>query len=235
MKLRSRCPHCQQIETVTPGFDTQSAHACPSCGLRYVPQRHLFMAAALAQSGQSGSGGPGGGPAQAKASAAAAPTPTAPASRSSGWLWFGLSLLLGLLLTAQIGLHQRHLWAARWPWMRPVLQALCRPFDCRIQTPLMLSALSVESSGFDQQDNGDFIFSLHLRHDRDHPVATPAIELTLTDSQERAVVRKVLLPAHIGLPPVLAAGNGLESEARFELEPELHEHVSGFRIELFYP
>ena len=49
MKLQSRCPHCHQIEPMGVDIDTQASHECPSCGLRYVPLRHLFVADDLTQ------------------------------------------------------------------------------------------------------------------------------------------------------------------------------------------
>ena len=106
---------------------------------------------------------------------------------------------------------------------------------CRLAPPELISAVGVVSSGFDQQEEGDFVFSLHLQHNRPHDVATPAVELTLTDAQERAVIRKVLIPDHLGLNRALPPGPGVATETRFSLDPDLQSHVSGFRVELFYP
>ena len=49
------------------------------------------------------------------------------------------------------------------------------------------------------------------------------------------MVRKVFLPAQLGLPVDVPAGEGLSVSQRLELDPGLHAHVSGFRLELFYP
>ncbi len=243
MKLQSRCPHCHQIEPMGVDIDTQASHECPSCGLRYVPLRHLFVADDLTQVSIAVRDDPVPPPPKGRAvpepmsaeELAASLAKVAALAQQRQRRWRFAALTLALLLAVQIALHHRHLWAARYPWLAPVLSVLCQPLRCRIQAPEVLSAVSVVSSGFDQLENGDFVLGLHLRHDLAHPVATPAIELTLTDAQERAVLRKVLLPENIGLATALAPGNGLETETRFELDPELHGHVSGFRVELFYP
>lgn len=231
MKLLSRCPHCHQTEHIGAGTDTQASHGCQSCGQRYVPQRHLFVADALTDVTIAVRDEP------APTSARVKPPrpPRAPASARSQWAWGLTALLLALALGAQVALHQRDLWAAQWPSLRPVLSGLCRVAACRLAPPELISAVSVVSSGFDQQEEGDFVFSLHLQHDQAHDVATPAVELTLTDAQERAVVRKVLIPDHLGLNRALPPGPGVATETRFSLDPALHSHVHGFRVELFYP
>ena len=123
----------------------------------------------------------------------------------------------------------------RYPVLEPVFNTLCQALRCRVQAPEVLDAISVLSSGFDQHENGSFLLSLHVRNALDHPVATPTIELTLTDAQDRAVLRKVLLPESVGLPAALPPGDGMQTESRFELDAELHAPVSGFRVELVYP
>ncbi|MDI9331660.1 MAG: DUF3426 domain-containing protein [Alphaproteobacteria bacterium] len=236
MKLQSRCPHCHQIEPIQSGIDTQSARACPSCGLRYVPQRHLFVADEITdvRIALRDDPLPAGSAVRAIPKAPHEPVESLPRTRRNR-LRAGLILVLGLLLLIQISLHHRNLWSARWPWCEPLLRALCQPLNCRIQPPEMLSAISVVSSGFDQKDSGDFVFSLHLRNDLTHIVATPAIELILTDSYDRPVLRKVLLPDNLGLSQALSPGHGIETETRMLLEADLHNHINGFRVEVFYP
>ena len=231
MKLLSRCPHCHQTESIGAGTDTQSAHDCPSCGQRYVPQRHMFVADELTEVTVAVRDEPAPPPVRPRPQRVA----RKPASPQQRWMWRGVAGMLALALGAQIAVHRRDLWAAQWPSLKPVLLALCQVSGCRISAPELISAVQVVSSGFDQQEEGDFVFSLHLQHDRPHAVATPAVELTLTDAQERAVIRKVLIPDHLGLNQALAPGSGVATETRLTLEPSLQSHVHGFRVELFYP
>jgi hypothetical protein len=143
--------------------------------------------------------------------------------------------LLVVTLLLQVVMQQRHWLAAISPWFRTGLQTVCAVAGCEVSAPMMLSEVTVISSGFDQQPTGEFLLSLHLRHERSHEVATPFIELTLTDDFDRALVRKVFSPQQLDLPPVLVAGTGVSTEYRLMLDAELQPHVSGFRIELFYP
>jgi hypothetical protein len=66
-------------------------------------------------------------------------------------------------------------------------------------------------------------------------LATPAVELTLTDDFDRAIVRKIFLPASLGLATEMPAGASFQVLKPLQLDPDLQPHVSGFRIELFYP
>jgi hypothetical protein len=198
-----------------------------------VPQRHLFVADPLTEVTVAVR--------DEAVPSAVARAPLQPRNTHRGntpgrhLAWAVLSSLLLFALGAQIALHHRDLWAARWPASQAALQILCKPLGCRLQPPELLDAIQVVSSGFDQQDQGDFVFALELQHPLPHRVATPAMELTLTDAQDRALIRKVLLPEQLGLGLALPAGDGISVEARFTLDPELQNHVSGFRVELFYP
>jgi hypothetical protein len=66
----------------------------------------------------------------------------------------------------------------------------------------------------------------------------PSIELTLLDTQERALVRRVLSPAQFGAPAVL--GPAAERSASLPLrlagsEAEGLAPVAGYRLVAFYP
>jgi hypothetical protein len=226
MTLRSRCPHCQHAEPIAAGTNTQAALACRSCGQTYVPHRHLFVG--------SGDAPPEPLTRPAKVTGVAAPLPAASAPHANA-RWGFAALVLALMLMTQIALAKRDLWSAQWPITRAPLQVLCGLFGCEVKAPELLSAIALVSSGFDQQDDGSFVLSLHMKHGLSHDVATPAIELTLNDDFDRPVVRKVLWPAQVGLPARLPPGEGASMDSRFELDSELQPHVSGFRIELFYP
>ena len=226
MTLRSRCPHCRHTEPIAAGTNTQAALACRSCGQSYVPHRHLFVGSGDAPPE------PVTTPAELPGVAVPLPTATTPHSNTR---WGFAGLVLTLMLFTQIALAKRDLWSSQWPIARAPLQVLCSLFGCEVKAPELLSAISLVSSGFDQQDDGSFVLSLHMQHGLSHDVAAPAIELTLNDDFDRPVVRKVLLPAQLGMPARLPTGEGASTDSRFELDPELQPHVSGFRIELFYP
>ena len=232
MNLRARCPHCQQDQPVATGTNTQAAMPCRSCGQAFVPHKHLFVSTQPLQAAPLHQ--PGGLATDSGSQPDIASETDGVSVRSARrWRWVCAGLTLALVL--QVVVQQRHGLAAVSPWFRTALKAGCAAAGCEVSAPMMLSEVSVVSSGFDQQPTGEFVLSLHLRHERAHEVATPFTELTLTDDFDRALVRKVFSPQELALPPVLAAGAGEHTEQRLMLDPELLPHVSGFRIELFYP
>ena len=70
------------------------------------------------------------------------------------------------------------------------------------------------------------------------PLAMPAVELSLLDTQERAVVRRVLMPSEFGAPAVLPARAERSAALALRLsgaEAASMPPVAGFRIEALYP
>jgi hypothetical protein len=66
----------------------------------------------------------------------------------------------------------------------------------------------------------------------------PAIELSLLDTQERAVVRRVLMPAEFGAPSVLPARAERAASLPLALsgpEAAALPPVAGFHLLAFYP
>jgi hypothetical protein len=147
----------------------------------------------------------------------------------------GVALALASLLVVQVALQFRDGIAARWPGTVPVLRAMCDWADCRIAAPRQLGAISVDSSGLTQiEGGGAYQLSVVLRNRASHVIAQPAIELSLTDSAGRVLVRRVLQPrdfafgAPATLPPL--------SETPLQMTLTAgSERVSGYLIETFYP
>ncbi|RYF44065.1 MAG: DUF3426 domain-containing protein, partial [Comamonadaceae bacterium] len=80
--------------------------------------------------------------------------------------------------------------------------------------------------------------SFTLRNAAGLPLAMPAVELTLLDTQEQAVVRRVLLPAEFGAPAVLAARADRAASLPLALtgaEAASLPPIAGYRVVAFYP
>jgi len=75
---------------------------------------------------------------------------------------------------------------------------------------------------------------INLRNSDSVPVAIPWIELTLTDAQDAAVLRKVLNPVDFGAPAVLPPGEIIEQQLLLSLKKEEAAFV-GYRLLTFYP
>jgi len=144
---------------------------------------------------------------------------------------------LAVLLALQAAVHERDRLAAAQPGLRPWLARLCEPLGCRIAPPRQIEAIAIDSSAFNRLRPDAYRLQVTLRNQARIDVAMPAIELTLTDSGEQPVVRRVLLPADLGAArPALAAGAEWSGTAALALaDNSLAARVAGYRVLAFYP
>ncbi|HVR51057.1 MAG TPA: DUF3426 domain-containing protein [Pseudorhodoferax sp.] len=170
--------------------------------------------------------------------AAPAPEGTAGRARRTRRLWPVLAAMVLLAaLLAQLAMHERDRLAASAPALRPLLQALCAPFGCRVQPPHRIDALVIDGSSFHALGENGYRLSLTLRNRAAHAVAMPAIALALTDLSEQAVVRRVLMPQELGAAPTALDAHG-EWTASVDLQLADNAgraRVVGYRLDLFYP
>lgn len=164
------------------------------------------------------------------------------AERAARWqtprarLALGLAmLLLAATLTLQVGHHFRDLAAARWPALRPSLQAWCDVAGCRLQAPRRIEDVTVESSTLTQGAPGSdsYRLAVTLRNRGALPLAMPSVELTLTDTSGQMVARRALFPGDFqSAPSVLPPGG--ESPLQLLLTAG-DARVAGYTVEVFYP
>lgn len=171
--------------------------------------------------------GPAPGPADAGAGA----------PRRARRLWSVLAAVLLLVaLLWQLAVHERDRLAASAPALRPVLEALCAPFGCSVQSPRRIDALVIDGSSFHALGENGYRLSLTLRNGAAHAVAMPAIALALTDLSEQAVVRRVLMPQDLAAPPALLAHGEWNASVDLQLADNAgRARVVGYRLDLFYP
>ena len=149
----------------------------------------------------------------------------------------GTAILLTAALGLQFAVHDRDRLAATRPHLRPWLEALCRPLGCSIAAPRRIDAIVIESSGFTQLRGDAFRLSFTLKNQARQPVAVPSLELTLTDTQDQAVVRRVLTPRELGAPAdTIAAASEWSAQLALALEANgSAARISGYRLLAFYP
>lgn len=151
-----------------------------------------------------------------------------------------LVVLAALLLVLQIIRHERDGIVARQPNLRPALAALCQYTGCELGALRQIGDIVIEGAAFAREKSGgnDYRLSFTLRNGATVPLAMPAVELSLLDTQERAVVRRVLMPADYGAPAVLAARADRAASLPLTLsasEAAALPPVAGYRVEAFYP
>jgi len=150
-------------------------------------------------------------------------------------VWGVLSVVLALALVWQWLLWQRHWLAAQEPALKPVMQALCAPWGCDVNWPREPDSVLIESSSLNEDPEGGFILQLRMKNTQHHAVATPALELNLTDMQDQVVVRRVFTPQELAVREHIQALRDVRATLNFELDEATAERVAGFRAFIFYP
>ncbi|VTU22425.1 family finger-like domain protein [Variovorax sp. PBS-H4] len=151
----------------------------------------------------------------------------------------GMAVFAAVLLVVQVLHQERDAIAARQPSLRPALAALCGLTGCELSAPKQIADITIDGASFAREKGGDaYRLNFTLRNGAPLPLAMPAIELSLLDTQERAVVRRVLMPAEFGAPSVLPARAERTASLPLALtgsEAAALPPVAGFHLLAFYP
>lgn len=162
-------------------------------------------------------------------------------SRGFSIVFGGGSLLLFALMLAQLAVVFRIELSTQFPALRPTLVQLCKPFSCNVGWPTRAELLAVVGTELQAVPGTDILeLTAVIRNRAGFGVALPAIEVTLTDTNNRDVARKVFAPvdylASSGQPSSrieegLAAGADYEVRIHFEARGL---SAAGYRVYPFY-
>ena len=149
--------------------------------------------------------------------------------------------LLVLLVIGQAAFHFRDAIATFWPATRPAFTRLCAAAGCAVR-PLRDAAmahLSIEASDLqaDPAHKGLLILTATVRNRAGWSLAYPHLELTLTDAQDRTVVRRALAPAeYAGGTADLEGGIAPNGEIALKVFIDASATFqAGYRLYMFYP
>ena len=148
-------------------------------------------------------------------------------------------VVLVLTFAGQLAWHYRDALAAHVPSTRPILTRACALANCTVGPLRQIAGLSIDASDLqaDPAHKGLLTLTATVRNRATFPVAYPHLELTLTDLQDRPVVRRALAPAEYasGTAPLAAGipGNG-EVAIKVFLDASATTQ-SGYRVYLFNP
>lgn len=147
------------------------------------------------------------------------------------------SVLLLLVLAAQVVMHFRTPLAARYPGMKPTLVSLCGLLGCRVELPARIDQLVIDTGELTTLGGNAYTFSTQLRNQGDSTQAWPSIELTLSDADDKPLVRRVFGPRdYLPAGPLLGAGFSAHAEQPVKLHFRVAEPApSGYHIAVFYP
>jgi predicted Zn finger-like uncharacterized protein len=162
-------------------------------------------------------------------------------SRGFSIVFGGGSLLLFALMLAQLAVVFRIELSTQFPALRPTLVQLCKPFNCNVGWPTRAELLAVVGTELQAVPGTDILeLTAVIRNRAGFGVALPAIEVTLTDTNNRDVARKVFAPvdylASSGqssnrIEEGLAAGADYEVRIHFEARGL---SAAGYRVYPFY-
>ncbi|MDO8412560.1 MAG: zinc-ribbon and DUF3426 domain-containing protein [Gallionellaceae bacterium] len=165
--------------------------------------------------------------------------PGDPIKKSPLWLLLGGGFIFIVILLAQATYFFRVELAARLPGLKPVLMSYCAVLKCSVPLPQKAEQLSIESSNLEASPEQVNTIALNaiLRNLAPYAQAYPNLELTLTDTSERALARRTFLPKDY-LTPGEDEKQGLSPNR--EINIKLHLDITdlrptGYRLFLLYP
>ena len=145
-------------------------------------------------------------------------------------------LLLSALLAAQWALQERDRLAARYPDLQPLLVSLCRPLGCTINAVRDLQAVVIDSATLTRRRGDSYSFDLVLKNTSAMALAVPALELSLTDTADAVISRRVFLPDELpGVPPLLPPKSTVSVSLQLSLAMGSELPMAGYRALVFYP
>jgi predicted Zn finger-like uncharacterized protein len=145
-------------------------------------------------------------------------------------------LLLSALLAVQWALLERDRLAARYPDLQPLLASLCEPLGCTIGAVRDLQAVVIDSATLTRRLGDFYAFDLVLKNTSAMALAVPALELSLTDTANTVISRRVYLPGELpGVPPLLPPQATVSVSLRLSLAVGNELPMAGYRALVFYP
>jgi len=155
------------------------------------------------------------------------------------WPWVVGSLAALVALVLQAALAFRVELVVLWPESKAALVALCEIADCEVGLPAKAALVGIEASDLhpDSEHKGRLALAATLKNRAPFAQQFPHLELTLTDTADQAIARKVLAPADY-LPPKTSVANGMPPNADIMVAIGIDSGemtASGYRLYLFYP
>jgi predicted Zn finger-like uncharacterized protein len=149
-------------------------------------------------------------------------------------------VLLTLTLIGQTIFHFRGVIALTTPSTRPALAALSAALGTDIPLPRHVDLVSIEASDLQSEPGPNKRLALlaTLRNRASYAQAYPAIELTLTDTTDKAIVRRVFTADEYLTPAQLAEEGSFKANADLEVRLWLDAsevNAAGYRLYVFYP
>jgi len=159
-------------------------------------------------------------------------------NKSRAWLWVVALLLMVLLAVMQSVYFLRDEIAIYYPKAKPYLVQACQKLSCSINLPEKIESITIDDS--DMQEDPDHPGLVHfastLINGGSHVLAYPNLELTLTDVEDKPVLRRIFKPNEY-LPAGTNIADGIQAgeESRIKLAITTSDiAVAGYRVFVTY-
>lgn len=162
-----------------------------------------------------------------------------PSDRPSRWPFTVAAALLALALAGQVVFHFRSELAVFAPSLRPALEAFSLALGSPLPLPAHVELVGIETSDLqtDPERGNLLVLNATLRNRAPYGQAYPSLELSLTDTQDVAIARRVFAPGDY-LPAKTSADQPFpgNSDVAIRLWIEAKDlHAAGYRLFVFYP
>ena len=159
--------------------------------------------------------------------------------KKRNWPWVIGSLLLLMVMLAQVAYFLRIELAANLPGLKPALVSYCKLLNCSVPLPRKIDLISIESSDLEADPAHANFITLHaiLRNNAPYAQTYPDIELSFTDLQDKLLARRTFKPGEY----LKSDENEMQGIVpRRETSIKLHLDTSdikpsGYRLFLYYP
>ena len=153
------------------------------------------------------------------------------------WLLL-LSLFLICLAALQTVYFLRTKIAAEYPQFKPYLAQACTYLQCKIDLPRNVDLFTIDDSDMQESEGHEKVvdFSSLLINKANYTQTYPNIELTLTDTNDLPVVRRLIKPnEYLNANTNMSAGIASKEEVRVKLAINVADlSVAGYRVLLAY-
>lgn len=239
--LTARDPAAQVIEPVLPSEESRAVAPVHS------PEPAAAEAPVKPVAGSESDGRPQPARTPARPVGADRPDPAAslyewefrmPVAPRRNGLWLVLSALLLAVLAAQAAYAFRTELTVALPQTREIYLQACARLGCSVPLPRLSGYLHIDASDLkavDPSRPNEIELLLSVRNRAPVGVDYPAFELTLTNSRDQTIARRVFMPREY-LADADAGGLGAGAELPIRLFLDTGTlRAAGYRVYLFYP
>lgn len=160
-------------------------------------------------------------------------------SRRRAFVWTLAALAMLTLLGAQSAYIFRTDLVLLEPDLRPALEEMCAALDCEIPLPHKAELVSIEASDLhpDPKQKNLLVLAATLKNRAPFVQAYPHLELTLTDTHDQPLARRVFAPAdYLTQDAAIKAGFAANGDVAVSLWLDAGSvAATGYRLYLFYP